>query len=320
MNVFTVFKIDPTLTFKPFNMEYETPQKIFRRAGTDKSNVSFFSGNPSNAIYHAGYLAYLSKAWKNHCSVVLAPDNIWYMILCELTTVIAKSPKEYSHLFTTSPDSKQLIAVSTNDISSIDPELIIKLLREYVPTKVDNFLPKFSTSTLMSTLAMNVAFCDMVSPYYSYGTYCCGIPSIRIDGTVEDWTLVQEKLTSLLEVFSGALNKYISKCLFQITQLIIACENHDEYFFKKMVKLESCGSGSQYEMDGWIMQFLVDSEKTLLEGLPPHMSKMDYTNLDTNRTFSLFSGVFYSEIKNGFLIPRFDAFKFETTNDMHIDP
>jgi hypothetical protein len=41
------------------------------------------------------------------------------------------------------------------------------------------------------------------------------------------------------------------------------------------------------------------------------MAKMDYTNLDTNRKFTLYCGLFYSNIENDFLIPTYDAIRVE---------
>ena len=79
-----------------------------------------------------------------------------------------------------------------------------------------------------------------------------------------------------------------------------------------MISLRPCGSGSQYEVSGWILNLLYDNPGIKqIEGLPPHMAKMDYTNLDTDRKFTLYCGLFYSNIENSFLIPEYDAIRVE---------
>jgi hypothetical protein len=308
------------LTPQPFKDHNKKPYNIADRVKENVNDVKFF-GKPEDVIYHEGYLGYLSKAWANHYSVVLKPDDIWYMVLGELTQAIAKDPETYSGLFTKTPGEKKLIAVPTTSVEEIDPSLVIDLLKTKVPSKVDDFLPKFSTATLMSTLAMNVAFCDLVSPYYSYGTFLCGIPSIQVDGTKEDWGLVKVKLNVIRELFSGSLRTYLDRCYGVVEDITREMDSSSaREYFNKMVNLQPCGSGSQQEMSGWIMRLFNKKNfdrPTQLEGLPPHMAKMDYTNLDTNRTFSLYCGLFYSYIENGFLLPNYDAFRVETTDGMN---
>ncbi len=288
--------------------------EIQRRVKFPKDQEFQLFGNPSkDVIYHMGYLGCLAKAYQKHYSVVLSPDYIWFMVLNELAVAIAKNPKEYENLFTTTPGEKQMILVSTFDPTSINPALVIDALKNRVPTDVDTFIPKFSTLTPLGELAFNIAFCDVVSPYYSYGTFMCGIPSVRIEGTPADWTLLRNTLYKVSNLFQGSLNEYLVRCDEWVEKIISNFESNNADFFRKMVRLERCGSGSQFDMDGWILEFL--NQKTRkgvqLEGLQPFFTHMDYINIETQRNFSMYAGHFYSKIEDGFLIPCYDAFKFE---------
>ena len=267
-------------------------------------------------VYHEGYLNYLASAWCNHYSIVLRPDDIWYIILNEPTSIISKTPNEYASLFTTTQDKKQEISVSTDNVETIDPDLVIYELKKYVPSDIDSFIPTFSTSTIMSKLAMNVSFCDMVSPYYSYSTFLCGIPNIRIEGEIDDWKIIVKQLNVLSSLFPDNIKKYLSKCLFEIGNIIEAIITDDVNYFEKIVKLNPCGSGHEFSMNGWILNFLNrnNSNSIQLEGLPPHFSNMKYTNLETKRKFILYCGLFYSKIEDEFLIPEYNAFRIEITN------
>jgi len=40
---------------------------------------------------------------------------------------------------------------------------------------------------------------------------------------------------------------------------------------------------------------------------------MHYKNLDTDREFDLYSGIFYSTLKDGFIIPDYHTARVETT-------
>jgi hypothetical protein len=303
-------------TVIPFSNERVENRKreIARRVSypKDQGQIKFFGNPQSDVVYHEGFFGYLSTAWSNHYSIVLRPSDLWFVILNELTAVVAKTPQAYSNLFTKKPSGKQLILVPTDTVETISPELVVDALKSYVPTKVDDFLPEFSTSNSMCNLAMNVAFCDMVSPYYSYGTFMCGFPKVRIEGTKDDWALIQDKLNILSGLFSGNLSAYLKRCLNVVENIVSATKEGNATLFKNMVKLQKCGSGSQYEMSGWIMQLLYKCDHpTQLEGLPPHYTHMDYTNMETERKFSLYCGVFYSTIDGDFLLPEYDAFRFE---------
>lgn len=276
-------------------------------------DINFFGAPDTDVVYHSGYLGYLAKAWENHYSVVMTPDNIWFMIVNEIALAVKEAPERYTKLFTKTPNKKQWILVPTLDPTSIRPQLVINALKDRVPIKTDLFLPEFSTSTPMSIMAMNVAFCDVVSPYYSYGTFLCGIPNIRIEGTEKDWSLLLSNLKKLSKLFKNKLDTYLDRCVMCVDQLIKAAKENNSDYFKTMVKLEKCGSGHQFDMNGWILQFLRNNPRKMqLEGLPSHFSKMDYMNLDTERTFSLFAGVFYSKIEGEFLVPCFDSVSYET--------
>jgi hypothetical protein len=104
---------------------------LINRLEIEDVPINFF-GKPKNIIYNEGYLGYLEKAWKNHYSIVIRPHDIWYMIINELTSAIAKDPKKYSKLFTTI-DKKQDIIVLTDNVETIDPSLVINAMNTPLP-------------------------------------------------------------------------------------------------------------------------------------------------------------------------------------------
>lgn len=267
---------------------------------------------PDTHVCHSGLLGYLSLVYAYHYSVILRPDDIWFMILAELAPVIAGSAVGHLHLFTTTPGTRHEIIVQTDDVTKIDPEVVVDRLKDCVPARVDDFLPNFSTTTPDARLARYIAFCDLVSPYYSYSTFLCGIPAIKIVGTDEDWTKVWEGLVNLQKLFSGPIHEFLDRATRTVLQMNMAALAGDSSFFKKMVKIEPCGSGSQYEMSGWILDFCFKTkQQTQLEGLPPHIACMSYKNLDTGRCFKLFTGLTESRIQGRFLVPRYGQYVVE---------
>lgn len=266
-------------------------------------------------IFNGGYYHYLSTAWNKHYSVVLKPDDIWNIILSELAVEINKNSGSYATLFTTTPEKKQTITVLTGDVESIDPLAFIDALKNKIPSDVDAFLPTFSTTTDANILANSVVFCDMVSPYYNYCSKLCGIPKILILGEIEDWLILTAKIKNLTTIFStGTINKYLTNCHAIATKLYYAiCGTNTVEFFKNIFKIKFCGSGSD-EVNGWMLSFLMNNPTRMGEDLlPSHISSMHYKNLDTDREFDLYSGIFYSTLKDGFIIPDYHTARVETT-------
>jgi hypothetical protein len=59
----------------------------------------------------------------------------------------------------------------------------------------------FSTSTDVDRLASQIVLLDAYSPYFSYWLVAvCGIPSITLAGTVEDWKRIRERIDVLAEL------------------------------------------------------------------------------------------------------------------------
>ena len=259
-----------------------------------------------------GYYDYLTVACQHHLPVVLNPNDIAYIIVCELATAIAKNPKPYASLFTTTPEKKQMIIVLTSDPTKINPQLVVDKLRTRVPTNTALFLPEFSTSTPMTTMAMNIAFCDMVSPFYNYGTCLCGIPSITIGGLKEDWELLRTNLSELSIIFQGSsLYKYLSRCMNLVCEIL---RHEDSKYFEKMAYFNRCGSGGEHEMAGWILQFLNRRDFTQpiqTNNITRHSSSMVYTNIETNRNFKLHAGIYYSTFREEVFSPVYNAWSEE---------
>lgn len=295
-------------------------QPIFKKSKISKLDDIRWLTPPrtGDTIFHGGYYHYLSIAWKKHYSIVLKPDDIWNIILSELAVEINKNSGNYANLFTKTPDSKQTITVLTGDVESIDPLSVVAALKNRVPSDVNAFLPTFSTTTDANILANSIVFCDMVSPYYNYCTKLCGIPNILILGEQEDWLMLAERINNLTTIFTtGTINKYLTNCHVIATKLYYAiCGTNSVEFFKNIFKIRFCGSGSN-EVNGWMLSFLMNNPTRMGEDrLPSHISSMHYKNLDTDREFDLYSGIFYSTLDGEFLIPDYHTARVETVKSV----
>jgi len=237
-------------------------------------------------IKHRNYLDYLSMCWRRHYGVVISPTILWNMVLSNLAFEVNRVPEIYKKYFTDSDEKKEIVVDQGGFL--INSELL-------------------STDDEMSTIANNVAFLDMVSPYYNYGMYLCGIPKIKILGTNGDWQSFMFYLGKLTALLPEA-EDYLIGVANRVAEIV---DNTCDY--SNMFSLEKCGSGSQVEVSGWIRDFFIKQPKVpYLENFVSCISKIDYKNYnDGEKEYRLYAGLFTSDVDDEYLVPSFNTQYFE---------
>lgn len=282
------------------------------------------TNNLASDIFHSNYLAYLEFCWAYHYVPVLTPDTLWFTLLNEIASVIRENPEVVRELFSESKE-KRTIVVPSMDPEVIPLDLIIDQLKRLVPSGADNYLPTFSTTTPASRFAHHAAFCDAVSPYYSYSMYLCGLPAIRIEGSVDDYIKVVESWRKLPKLLSSQFPTFFAHVQATLENVVIALEGarsdrplaqeNARNWFKGMFEAKNCGSGHQIELDGWIVRLHRKQPKgpRYASNFESQVAKVDYKAIDTGREFSMLYGLFSSHLVDGIAQPLFSPIVFERT-------
>lgn len=268
----------------------------------------YVNGFNDTSLYHRGYLAYLELCWANHWTAVISPDILWQIFLGELASAVKEEPETYRALFSESPD-KQMVTVMTADPVVMPVAAMVDALRDLIPTDVSLFTPIFSTTTDMARKATLVSFCDLVSPYYEYSMYCCGIRAVEVLGTDEDWQLLCGLIGRMKQLFPQLVG-YISQVDTVFANLWV--NRSQPGLFTKMFALIRCGSGSQTEVEGWITKLYrkIPSVR-YVSNYPTGLAKMDYKNLTTGQNFQMHAGLMSSHLEDDVLRPEFNMVVFE---------
>lgn len=272
------------------------------------SNLDFKSGNHYKFnitdITHKNYLEYLSACWYSHLGVIISPDIIWNICLCEISSLIKESPEKYRVLFTDSNEKKEII-VQYNDPRFLPMGDVVKQLKRLVPTDIDTFLPKFSTTDKYAEFCHQSSFCDAVSPYYNYSMYLCGIRKVKILGTIEDWNLVWDHLGNMSLLFPEQ-NVYFEKVMMLIDRISTMYSSVDVEFLKNIFSLDRCGSDSQVVVKGWVTDLFIKVPSIKYIGnFSSCVSTVEYSNLSLGTKHKLFSGLLSSKIVRDYLVPQF---------------
>lgn len=268
-------------------------------------------------IIHNSYLNYLNVAWGSHLGIVLSPDVVWYTLVSELAQVVKADPEAYRSHFTPY-QGKTEILVNATPQGVIDMSALMDALRALVPGGLTElFLPEFSTNDRRAKLALSAAFADVASPYYSYAMIICGIPSVRMTGTQEDW----QKLCWNWDRLSGFVFPSLRTWTYRVSKLLDRLADQfrkPDPRFMKMIFTESldersapCSSPSHLRF-GWWFEFYREKPATFhIESYPPHVANVNYSCRETGDQFQLRSGLFSSKVEDGFLVPSFGTVVFK---------
>ena len=213
----------------------------------------------------------LLRAWCQHRPVVLTPDAIWLIICQQFSHMVNENPELYRGVLVNHEGKKEL-QVESNDLFSEQADwrgLISRFTAEI--DKYTNhglastLVADFSTTGTDERIASEVTLMDVVKPYFDYlAVYAvCGIPSITLTGTPDDWRKVLEK-TRALEAFG--LGWWTSELAPILEQFVKAAEGRPDYWFWKdivcktrprTVQGPTCAKHQPQmtQFDGWFLKF-----------------------------------------------------------------
>lgn len=216
----------------------------------------------------------LITAYAKHKSVTLSPDMIWLLISQGFARYVNAHAEELRHQLVNHEGKKELIVQAGNDLFSAEadwPTLIdgfASQIDQYTKGDIANVITAdFTTTGPVERVASQVTLMESVKSYFDYTLIIaiCGIPSITLKGTPEDWQLVLDK-TRKLERYG--LGKWLKDLEPILTEFVRAAEGHpNQKFWQDIVRKKrvdevrgpSCAPRSKpTEFDGWFLKLFPD--------------------------------------------------------------
>jgi hypothetical protein len=150
-------------------------------------------------------LSAVGRAFAGHRPLVLSPDAVWLTIAQGVAQHVRLHAEELRPRLVSHPGRKHLSVTldgpmpAAADTWGQAVETFAKLLAAEV-RDAPVFECDFSTSTAVERTAGQIVMLDAYSPYFALWLKCvCGIPSVTVTGTAEDWQKIQERV----EVIAG---------------------------------------------------------------------------------------------------------------------
>ncbi len=217
-------------------------------------------------------LGAVTWAFADHRPLVLSPDVIWLTVLQGVARHIRVHAEELRDRLV-SRQGRDLLTVRVPG-APVWPEVVAKFEKMLPSTFSDVFEIDFSTSSAVERMAGRVVLMDAWSPYYAFRVQTlCGIPSITLTGTVDDWCVIRERVDRLAAMDLG-LEKWCRSLAPIADHFVRAAQGDaDPAFWQRILKLRIASGGDTAA--GWITRLYVYKRQPLPlpgRGRPPQPS------------------------------------------------
>jgi hypothetical protein len=241
---------------------------------TEKVHVSVqkLLGTPLEACdnYHAevveqpGFHSLIGAAhlaYQHHYPLVLSPDVIWLTIAQGLANYVNNNAERFRSQFVPH-QGKVTIQVRRDDFvrgspenpwAEVWPEFSKQIKQVIGPESHALILSDFSTTGPTERAASEVVLMDCVQSYFSYRFITlCGIPQVTLEGTVEDWEQIHQRVERL-----GQYDlKWWTDDVRKITgEFVAATKGRPNQAFWQAIYKQKDGSGGPFTQ-GWLVRLL----------------------------------------------------------------
>lgn len=292
------FRVDPDLT-EPTGEGVdvlpgsEVIDNILNKSRIPESDqrviASSFADNKLGYYGQSPFFKGMIEAFADHRSVVLSPDVVWLLICQGFAHHVNYNPEQLRDLFVDHEgkidlvvESKKNFLIETAHWDSIVNGFAQQIKENTKGEIADVITAEFSTTGVNEHMASQIVLMETVKAYFEYILMygVCGIPSVTLTGTPDDWQSVLER-TRKLEAYG--LGWWVSELEPILKEFVNASKGKpDSEFWRSIVKKyrpgEMRGPGCGMDLgstdfDGWFLKFLPYDEK----GRTPEKVKINHS-------------------------------------------
>ena len=219
----------------------------------------------------------LIAAYKNHYPITITPDMIWLMVLQGFSRFMEKFGSTVKDKFVNFDGKKDLKVErleytpynATKEVwDGIVDEYVKKIEENVGKEVVDNLECNFSTTTHVAKVTSQVTIMSSMKDFFNYRLLMagCGISSITLEGSEEDWQKIKSKLLFLskkgLEWWTKDLIPIINNIIYT-KKYYMHTKRLSYYltsFWKGMIRLRGKGFYDPHMINGWIIKFIPNLE------------------------------------------------------------
>lgn len=179
-----------------------------------ENRTPVFGGSTNESVHTNGNYGFFSavlESYNNHWALRTCPEDWWYTIIYKISRAIdANSSNESVRNFFVSHEGKKQLTVTVGpSLYGVDFSWFLDQMTQQiadnikVPKYVDTLKADFSTSTDCHVMCSEITVMASVQEYFEYCCYMlCGIPALEMEGTLEDWKHLKEKVNLLRNILA----------------------------------------------------------------------------------------------------------------------
>ena len=270
----------PKKTIEKYDAQ-EIAKKIVNIAGVPQSQhrvvKTSFERQQLSYIADDNFYKCLVQAYADHHPLVLSPDMVWLIISQGFSRYVNAHAEEMRDLLVFHEGEMELVVNSNNDILSptgdwerLLNDFSICIANNTKGELADLMTADFTTTGITERIASQVSLMDVVKKYFIYTNIAagCGIPSITLEGSPNDWQKVLDKVRCLKKYH---LEKWASDLEDILKEFVNASKgSRNTSFWQNIVKKRRVDQlksnkgclpsiNSTY-LDGWFLKFFPNEQ------------------------------------------------------------
>lgn len=210
--------------------------------------------------YHP-FVATVHAAFSDHRPLILSPDMFWLLIAHGLARHVNANSERMRCQFVQYDRKEQLIVHRDEFVkgslespwNEVFEEFSTQIKKHIGEENHSNIVASFSTTGAVEKAANEIVLMGTSKSYFEYEVRTlCGIPEVRLEGTVEDWNELPKRAEAIGSRYGMAWwTNRICPTLERIAQNSDGAD--DPELWKNIYKIENM-SGGPY-ISGWLVDF-----------------------------------------------------------------
>ena len=250
--------------------------------GSSFANESLVDGG-DNAFFSMVCLAYAQ-----HRPIVLSADIMWIVICNGYSQYVNRDPEKFRKYLVNHNDKETLVI--RTDLQTTTAQKVQKfadlIAKETKGDIAEVMTCDFSTTGMIEKMVSQITLMETVKPYFDFMEMLlgCGIPSVTLEGTPDDWKLLREKTRKLGEF---GVKEWTDKLDPILEEFVFASEGKPnlKFWWNMAIKgrplnfhLQAGGgclpSYGPTPFDGWFLEFIPFDEWGELPDRIPYGHKL----------------------------------------------
>ena len=246
--------------------------------------MSFADAQNLRIIVKDAFYQCMVKAYAEHKSVTLSPDMMWLLISQGFARYVNAHSEELRSQLVYHEGKQDLMVMTKDDLLSgkadwgkLMNDFSKEIERHTKGEVAKTIAADFSTTTPVERIASQITLMESMKSYFNYlaGRIGCGIPSITLQGTPDDWRVVFSKTQKLGQY---GLSEWTQSLEPILNEFIKTAEGKpNQRFWQEMVKkkrvdefasVRPCSADKPTELDGWILKFFPTESGYTLDKVP----------------------------------------------------